>query len=739
MRVLRALLACLFLAGASPTWAAWAFQTAGSVISDSDVRVVGTGITVTNPSGLTSGDNVILYCAFRDGATSTWDTPSGWTVLKTQGSSGNAESVAWARTADTTLVTVGSQNVTGSASGNARCFMLRFTGGPASDYSTGVVSAGISNSTGVADIPTPSRTISTDNTLVLFFAIDNGNRAAAGVVSYPASATSQVASASSFGSNEFSLYGGYVIQTTATNVSSGSIDLTSAGTAISLSMVISIPQAAASVTFTSAPAIGTRTTSSIPIDFTSDTTGTVYGARLTDGSGTPTCDQLEAQTATGGVQYWSEAVTATVADAHTFSSITDGTVTDGYFCIEDGSGNDSAVAPIANMYKLPAFTSGPTFSSCSATGCTYSLTLDGAGTVYGVACKADLTAATVTQVEAAQCTGDAAATASANKAVTGADTLVIGSALDFPIHDFAIVATYGSQHEAAIHADNARLKTAPTGTSYQVLTSVDSQSWYAGISSPSVVATDIGELSNPTDILAQTVTALADGNWSFNNSGARDRICDRIYDRSAQGFMSITDPSASCSGTRAAIWFNNFAPVFSPNNGTDVFKTGVAYSQDICARSTDAEGDALTFALTTGTLTTGLTLGGTGNCTLSGTVANGDEDEDGNTVVFTETDIAGDTATYTLTLYPINTITLPTCIGEVAGDYQSALTSVFIDSQITSVAFSQSVAAGRIISCSPTAGNEVDPFTDTVDLVMSLGLPGTGVKRPQIRMGIGLP
>lgn len=497
-------------------------------------------------------------------------------------------------------------------------------------------------------------------------------------------------------------------------------------------------------TFSVSPAVGTRTTSTIPVTATTACTDcNYYGVAVTDGSGAPTCTQIKAGQNSGGTSaykaFGAVAMTTTVQNTGTFSTYTDGTVRDGYFCLNSTGGGDSAVSSIADMYKLPAFTSGPTFSSCTSTGCTYSLTLDGAGTVYGVACKADLTAATVTQVEAAQCTGAAAATASANKAVTGADTLTIGSALDYPIHDFAIVGVYGSQHEAAIHADNARLKSAPTGYIYDTLASVSATSWCNGISSPAAAATDVNELTSPTDILGQTVTVDGTCDWVFNNSGARDRICDRLYDRSVKDWMSVTSPSASCSGTRAAIWFNNQPPIFITPIESRAFKTGVAYSLDICALAIDAEGDTLTNAVTTGTLTTGLAVGGTGNCVVSGTVANGDENEAGNTVVFTVTDIAGDTATYTVTLFPINTITVPTCIGEQAATYQSALDALFVTSAVTVIEPSVTIPAGYIVSCSPAAGQEVDPFSGEVDLTMSLGVAGTGLKRPQIRFGIGIP
>lgn len=398
---------------------------------------------------------------------------------------------------------------------------------------------------------------------------------------------------------------------------------------------------AATPTFSVAPALGTRTTSTIPVTATTACTDcTFYGVAYTDGLATPSCTQIKAgNDSSGSAAYkaFSQAMTTTVQATGTFSTYTNGTIRDSAYCMNSTAGADSAVVAIADLYKIPAFTAGPTFSSCSITGCSYTLTLDGPGTVYGVACKADSTAATVTQVEAGQCTGAVAAVASANKAVTGADTLTIGSALDYPIHDFAIVGTYGSQHEAAIHADNARTKTAPTATSYQALTSVDSQSWYAGITSPSVVATDIGEITNPTDILGQTVTALADGNWNFANTGARDRICARVYDRSVKDWMTITDPSPSCTGTRAAIWFNNQPPNV-PAPGSIAFFVPLnspMVPRDLSLYCPDPEGDTVTVTGTS--LPTGLAIIGNiyqGTATVRGRYIS----------VFTCRDVAGDTS-----------------------------------------------------------------------------------------------
>lgn len=254
-------------------------------------------------------------------------------------------------------------------------------------------------------------------------------------------------------------------------------------------------------TFTAAPAVGTRTTSTIPVNFTSDTTGTVHGVAVTDGSATPTCAQIDAETATGGYKYFHEAVVATVADTGTFTSYTDGTLRDGYFCIEQGTNNYSTVASIANMYKIPAFTTLLTIASQTDTTYTSnSKVLDGPGTVDLVACVKDASAPSVAQVNAG--TGGCIINGSEDDA-TGTMTLN-PSGTAYPIYDLYYSGAYGGQVEAAVHALVDEPLDAPAGKQQLTLTSVHATSPYFGTA---VVAGDICTIDLATD--PGTGTALS--------------------------------------------------------------------------------------------------------------------------------------------------------------------------------------------------------------------------------------
>jgi hypothetical protein len=594
MKLLRLVLALSLAAFTQPTWAAWAFGSIGSVVTDTTP----TSIAVTVPSGISAGDTLFLVMAYDEGTGGTWTTPSGWTLVATNDSSDNNQDGHVSLFCKTAAGGEGTVTVTGATNSIvAQGVMMRWTGGSCTQH----VIAQINNTGAAQDIATPARTISNNNTLVLWVAMGSFSTGGGTVNSWPSSATSRAATDTS-SSTQMSFFIGSLVQTTATNISAGSIDLASTNSIRSYGYVISLDVAAgAPPTFSVAPALGTRTTSSIPVTATSACTDcTFYGVAYTDGGGTPSCAQIKAgndQSGSAAYKSFSAAVTATVQVTGTFSTYTNGTVRDAAFCLNSTANGDSSVATLADLYKIPAFTSGPTFSSCTTGSCTYSVTLDGPGTVYGVACKTDSTAATVTQVEAGNCTGNVAATAAANKAVTGADTLTIGSSLDYPIHDFAIVGTYGSQHEAAIHADNARLKSAPSGYVYDTLASVSSTSWCNSIASPAAAATDVVELSSPTTLLAQSVTVSGTCDWIFSNTGARDRVCARVYDRSVKDWMSVSPANTACNNSptnRAAIWFNNIAP-FAPGATIRVFvPLNVAMTpQDLSNLCDDPEDDPI--------------------------------------------------------------------------------------------------------------------------------------------------
>jgi hypothetical protein len=240
--------------------------------------------------------------------------------------------------------------------------------------------------------------------------------------------------------------------------------------------VVIAPILASAPSFSANPAIGTRTTSSIPITATGGTCAdcTFYGVVYADGLATPNCTQVKAaQDSTGAAAYkaFNVAMSASTPATGTFSSYTDGTKRDSAYCMHSTAGGDSAVFALGDIDKLPI--SSCSFDSSSVNGgLKYNCTLDGAGTIYLVACIKDSANATVTQVETAKCTGGVTAEAAVNRSGTGAVTL--GTVLPFPIYDVSYVGVYnfGSQHEAATHQDFDRFQTPPTGFQYVTLASV---------------------------------------------------------------------------------------------------------------------------------------------------------------------------------------------------------------------------------------------------------------------------
>lgn len=486
--------------------------------------------------------------------------------------------------------------------------------------------------------------------------------------------------------------------------------------------IVTFKEVAATPTFTAAPAIGTRTTSSIPITFTSDTDGTVYGARLADGSAAPTCDQLEAQTATGGVQYWSEAVVATVADTETFGSITDGTVTDGYFCIEDGSGNDSAVASIANMYKLPAFATAVSIASQTATAyTTNSKVLDGPGTVDLVACPKDASPPSVAQVEAR--TGGCIVNGATDDA-TGTMTLTItGDA--FPVYDLYYVGSYGSQHQAAVNLLADEFLDPPSGKQFETLASVSATSFCNDISAPAVAAGDIVVIDLATTPGANAIDIVNDCNLSFEHDGSRQSIEYDIYDVSAADYMA---------GGPGTLYYDNQVPACLGGTQVYVLDTDSAMAAvDFAALCPDPEGDTLTCAVTTGSAPSGTSVAGN---IWSGTPDT--ENEAGVAFTVTCTDIANDSGTIQVLAYPIDTVTVPQTEADACVDAQSEIESVWLNVGDITFASSLTVPANTVIDQDPEAGAEVEEFTE-IDFVCSRGVPAKNRRGVGINMGIGIP
>lgn len=712
--------------------AAPVFGSIGAIVDDTDARSSSGGIVVTNPASLAAGETVYLGVSYRTGAAASWTTPSGWTLVNSIGNAGT-ESALYCRTADATLVSAGSQQVNGSSAGNTRGWMVRATGASCTVHAS---SAKYTFST--AEIPTNAATITNNGTFVLISAISNSNNAAAGVTSWPGGGTTRATSNSSFGSNEFGVLVGTNVQTTATTISAGNIDIVDAANNTSLAMITVFDAAATAPTYTSNPAFSSNTTSSIVVTQTSACTDcTAYGI-LSAASSTPTCTQIKAGNNSGGSAAYKAAngaMTATVAKTLTFSSMTDGTVKYFYGCMNSTAGGDSAVySALGALYKVPAFTTALTVASATNTAYTSnSKVLDGPGTVDWVACLQGASPPTVSQVEAH--TGGCIVNYSTDDA-TGTQTLTVTGTIRLK-YDLYYVGSYGSQHEAAVHTLSAQQLACATGYNCQTLTSVATTGWLDTITSPAVAASDVVEYSQTFSPDGETLTVAADGNFSCTPvsgptcTAAEKTACYRIWDDSVGNWMTGT-ASALCSSTRFALVINNPAPVYSPPSVNRVLRVGTAFSIDLCAEATDD--DVLTGTnSTTGTgcgtnlRPAGTSFGGTGNCTLSGTLTTACS---AMTFDFTATDTAGATGVQANNIeVRAAQETVPDGNGVECGTFDSQIVATYLNPVSTST-ISSTVPAGEVISQVQAPGTLLNPGQD-VEFVCSsgasAGVSGTSV------------
>lgn len=468
----------------------------------------------------------------------------------------------------------------------------------------------------------------------------------------------------------------------------------------------------------SSVSIDDRSTSSIRTAYTLNVNGTVYGARLSNGSSTPTCDALEAQTATGAVQYSTpDTATANVANNFTFGSITDGTVTDIVLCGEDGSGNDSSVSRIEDAYKLPAFSASPSFVDCDDNGCTFSKTLDGPGSVYLAGCISGSTAPTVTQVENGQCTGGVTAKGSASDDATGNISDDVSDSPAFPTYDWYIVGTYGGQHEAAVHSFLDQWMDEPTGKNFLEIASVADGTPCKKNNDdgdPDIVAGDILVIDEATTPDSFTTNPFDDCNYEFlEGDDSAQYVCISVYDYDLGSYF--TGGGGICGAGYMSSWVNKSLPTCG-GEATILTRIGVPFSQQLSC--VDPDNYPLTYSHT-GTPPSGLTLS-------SSALLDGEpnvEDEDGASVTLTAEDVAGNIATMDLTIYAIDTVTVPDCFNISKNSCLSAMQSKFISLEDTEIRIrcDAALTSDNVLDQSLAADSEVDPLEQLDYITVSKG------------------
>jgi hypothetical protein len=472
--------------------------------------------------------------------------------------------------------------------------------------------------------------------------------------------------------------------TTETGTGSGDVQSVGGGTAHNSSIASTVVGLSSPPAFSAAPAIGTRTTSSIPITMMSACTDcTFYGVAYTDGASTPSCTQIKAghdSANAAAYKSFSTAVSANVTVTGTFSTYTDGTVRDSAYCLNSTANGDSSVSTVADLYKIPAFTTPLSVASQTDTVFTSnSKVLDGAGTVHWVRCPAAGTAPSVAQVEAH---GGACITDSNTDDATGTMTLTVASRT--PKNDLYYVGTYGGQHEAAVHTLAAEFLDAPTGLGQIVMAAGPYQVPcldYNALYSPAI-ATDttiefplaattgnavVGNLTVANDCTTVfdpggDLTRRGFENWKIytgGNSLNSDDIDAWFYD------PNIITPNALLT---AFVLKTDVAVGVSPNPNIIIWQSG-AGTERLCYHPLE---DAVTVTKSAGTEPTGLSLVAGA---YTGTVVAANENEAGTTLTMRCTsNVTSGSVEFPIIIYPVTSwamvdcLSVPTTLSECADE-----------------------------------------------------------------------
>lgn len=712
--------------------AAITYIGAGTAANSTD----GGAITPSVHASTTTGDLIVCLVGQKNGTDYTILTSTGYTQLYGRnGASGRSAIVYLGK------IATGSDSVSVDSSDNTvgrtvigQCATFRGT----LNTVTGIVdaSAGTDNTT-QANLNTPALDVTVANSVVLIGGLRE-NQFAAEDMAVLTGMDAEIGQPERTASAMVGMVWDYDIQTTATDFSASSWT-TTVNTTEAVSIAINLKEAAATPTFSVAPAIGTRTTSTIPVTATTACTDcTFHGVALADG-GSATCAEIDGETATDAYKYFHQAMTADAQGTGTFSTYTDGTVRDGKFCLESVAGGYSAVSSIADMYKKAAFSVTPSVTAQDDNDYTITKTLDGAGSCTAVACLKDSTAPTVTQILAGNCTGDAAAIATVTDASCEAGTATLGGSLTRPIHDIYVAGTYGSQPSDATTLADEMLD-APTGYQYDLLASVGSTSPCAELNpsiTPDIAAADVTKWSSTVSPSGDTLTAGTDCEISYPDPIGNWRSATlSVYDTSAGDWMS---------GGPTTVYFNYPDPTCSVSGCeliVDQVVNGGAFTAiDVCAMFTDPAGGSLTCTSSdTGTGTgadkrpAGTTVtSGVFDDTGAGAISTGNTE---GTFSVTATNVAGGTASINVNWFVYDQVTIPDCVGLSLTACGLLLDALNLDPVVTLV-YDAGRQTGYVVSQGQAAGTEVDPFTE-MDLTVSLGAGPSGRRRRTPGLGVGV-
>lgn len=383
------------------------------------------------------------------------------------------------------------------------------------------------------------------------------------------------------------------------------------------------------------------------------------------------------------------------------------------------------VLGIAEVAAAPTFTVSPTVSSQTASAYTLGYTADANATdLYVGAYAKDAAAPTASELKAG--TG---AHGTATEATTGSGDSLVLTPTDspaFPLYDlYAVLEGAGGFSSVVALVDE--FLDAPAGKQFLTLGTVSGTSPLSG-ASPAVASGDIWVLDLLSTPNGYTLTPIDTGDYTMDRGGdtSRQSFAHDVYDVSLAAYYG--------AGT---VYDGNVAPTLIAGNPA-IFN-GLVFKKDedqgtiaLSASWQDQEGDALTYAVQSGTLPTGWSLAADGDLTGTPTVYGS------YTWTTRVTDITGDFTDLEDTVVIGDEI--PDVVDETEAAAITAIEAVanFTVTQPSPTEYSSTVAEGAVISQFPEAGQYVADDT-AVTLTVSLGAAVTGFARPQIRLGIGLP
>jgi hypothetical protein len=351
------------------------------------------------------------------------------------------------------------------------------------------------------------------------------------------------------------------------------------------------------------------------------------------------------------------------------------------------------------------FTAGPTLNSKTSNSYTWGATPSASGTWYIVATLADSATPTPTQIKAAQNGTGGAAEAAVNKAVTAADTQVLGGALANPLYDVHHV--LHTTVDSAVASFLAQFLNPAAGKQFTVRNGAPPGGALSigDGASPAVADTDVFVVDAVTGPDGDTLIVAADGSVSYTGTSNRQSFVAQYYDRSA----ALLSPAVTN-------YINNKAPQGPPKPPVFVFPVGVAITPiNLSPYGTDPNGDTV-IVTTVDALPTGLSITAS---SLSGTPS-----VPGIYQVNTNfADLAGDSSNAILT-YLVGQITVPNVVGLDVLVATNTLTATYLAAG--------GATAGTVTVQSPAAGVPVNPFT-----VITLTIAGAATGSPSGFDGAG--